>query len=107
MKEQIAKFSKIPSGLEDKVFSSKDIAFDNFISYIISKMSDAGGLKTRIAEFREKKGLTQEKLADEVGASIEAIRFLEEGRYNPSLSLAYALAKVLGTRVEDLFVFGG
>ncbi len=107
MKEQIAKFSKIPSGLEDKVFSSKDIAFDNFISYIISKMSDAGGLKTRIAEFREKKGLSQEKLADEVGASIEAIRFLEEGRYNPSLSLAYALAKVLGTRVEDLFVFGG
>ncbi len=107
MKEKIAKFSKIPSGLEDKVFASKDIAFDNFISYIISKMADGSGLKTRIAEFRTKKGWSQEKLADEVGASIEAIKFLEDGRYNPSLSLAYAIAKVLGTRVEDLFVFGG
>src|SRR4030042_3833344 len=38
IKEQIAKFSKIPSGLEDKVFASKDIAFDNFISYIISTL---------------------------------------------------------------------
>jgi putative transcriptional regulator len=107
MKEQIAKFSRIPSGLEDKVFASKDIAFDNFISYIISKMTDGAGLKTRIAEYRDKKGWSQERLADEVGASVEAIKFLEDGRYNPSLSLAYAIAKVLGTRVEDLFVFGG
>ncbi len=107
MKGQIAKFSRIPSGLEDKVFASKDIAFDNFISYIISKMTDGAGLKTRIAEYRTKKGWPQEKLAEEVGVSAEAIRFLEEGRYNPSLSLAYAIAKVLGTRVEDLFVFGG
>ncbi len=107
MKEQIAKFSKIPSGLEDKVFGSKDIAFDNFISYIISKMTDGAGLKTRIAEYRAKKGWSQEKLSEEVGVSAEAVRFLEEGRYNPSLSLAYAIAKVLGTRVEDLFVFGG
>ncbi len=107
MKEQIAKFSKIPSGLEDKVFSSKDIAFDNFISYIISKMTEGAGIKTRIADYRTKKGWSQEKLAEEVGVSAEAVRYLEEGRYNPSLSLAYAIAKVLGTRVEDLFVFGG
>lgn len=107
MKEQIAKFSRIPSGLEDKVFASKDIAFDNFISYIISKMTDGTGLKTHVAEYRTRKGLSQEKLADEVGTSVDAIRFLEEGRYNPSLSLAYAIAKVLGTRVEDLFAFGG
>ncbi len=107
IKEQIAKFSKIPSGLEDKVFASRDIAFDSFISYIISKMTDGAGLKTHIAEYRTKKGWSQEKLAEAVGVSAEAIRFLEEGRYNPSLSLAYAIAKILGTRVEDLFEFGG
>jgi len=107
IKEQIAKFSKIPSGLEDKVFSPKDIAFDNFISYIISKMAGGAGLRTKIAEFRAKKGWSQEMLAEEAGVSAEAIRFLEEGRYNPSLSLAYAIAKVLDTRVEDLFAFGG
>lgn len=61
--------------------------------------------KTRIKEFRGKKKLTQQVLADKVGVRRETIVFLEAGKYNPSLKLAWDVAKVLGARIEDLFEF--
>ena len=56
-------------------------------------------------ELREKKHLTQEQLADMVEVRRETILFLEKGKYNPSLRLAYDIAKVLGCRIEDVFYF--
>ncbi|MFA4946720.1 MAG: helix-turn-helix transcriptional regulator [Candidatus Micrarchaeia archaeon] len=61
--------------------------------------------KTRIKEYRVKKGLTQQRLADEVGVRRETIVFLEQGKYNPSLKLAWDVAKVLEARIEELFEF--
>ena len=52
-----------------------------------------------------KKGLTQQRLADEVGVRRETIVFLEQGKYNPSLKLAWDVAKVLEARIEELFEF--
>lgn len=48
-------------------------------------------------------GLTQEELAQQVGARRETIVFLEAGKYNPSLKLAAAVSRVLKTPIEDLF----
>ncbi len=61
--------------------------------------------KTKIREYRNKKKLTQRALADKVGVRRETIVFLEAGKYNPSLKLAWDVSKVLGVRIEDLFEF--
>lgn len=63
------------------------------------------GMKTRIKEFRARYNMTQEELARKVGVRRETIVFLEKGKYNPSLKLAYKVAKVLNTTIEELFIF--
>jgi putative transcriptional regulator len=62
-------------------------------------------MKTRIKELRARYDLTQEDLAKKVGVRRETIVFLEKGKYNPSLKLAYDIAKTLKTTIEDLFIF--
>ncbi len=62
-------------------------------------------LKTRIKEFRAKLDLTQEDLANLVGVRRETIIHLEKGKYNPSLRLAYDIAKALNTTIDELFIF--
>jgi putative transcriptional regulator len=62
-------------------------------------------MKTRIKEYRARKGMTQADLADAVGVRRETIVFLERGAYNPSLKLAHDVAGVLGTRIDILFIF--
>jgi putative transcriptional regulator len=61
-------------------------------------------MKTRMKEYRALRGLTQEKLAEIVGVRRETIIFLEQGKYNPSLKLAYNVARALGARIEDIFI---
>jgi len=62
-------------------------------------------LRTRMKELRAKYDLTQEELANKVGARRETIVFLERGKYNPSLKLAYDVAKVLESKIEEVFIF--
>ena len=62
-------------------------------------------MKNRIKEFRAKYNLTQEELARKVGVRRETIVFLEQGKYNPSLQLAYDVAKALKTTINELFIF--
>ena len=62
-------------------------------------------MKTKIKEYRTKLNLTQEKLAEIVGVRRETIIFLERGKYNPSLRLAYNVAKALKTNVDEIFIF--
>lgn len=62
-------------------------------------------MKTRIKELRARYEMTQEDLARRVGVRRETIVFLEKGKYNPSLKLAYAVAKALHTTIEELFIF--
>ncbi|MFA6095150.1 MAG: helix-turn-helix transcriptional regulator [Candidatus Paceibacterota bacterium] len=62
-------------------------------------------MKTKIAYYRNKKDLTQEALAETVGVTRQTIISLEQGRYNPSLQLAFTVTKALGQkRIEDVFV---
>ena len=62
-------------------------------------------MKTRIKELRARYDLTQEDLARMVGVRRETILFLEKGKYNPSLKLAYNIAQALQTTIEELFIF--
>jgi len=62
-------------------------------------------MKTRIKELREKHGLTQEALAEKVDVTRQTILFLEKGKYNPSLRLAYKIAQVFNSKIEEVFSF--
>jgi len=55
-------------------------------------------------ELREKHHMTQEQLAQKVGVRRETILFLEKGKYNPSLKLAHDVAKVLDSKIEEVFL---
>ncbi|MEI7463494.1 MAG: helix-turn-helix transcriptional regulator [Candidatus Taylorbacteria bacterium] len=62
-------------------------------------------MTTKIKEFRIKNAITQEVLANEVGVRRETIVFLEKGKYNPSLRLAFLIAKALNESIENIFFF--
>ena len=62
-------------------------------------------MKTRIKEYRTRRNLTQEKLAEMVGVRRETIIFLEQGKYNPSLKLAHNVARALETTIDEIFIF--
>jgi len=56
-------------------------------------------------EYRARFDMTQSQLADAVGVRRETIVFLEQGKYNPSLRLAHAIAKRLGASMDEIFLF--
>jgi len=56
-------------------------------------------------ELRARDNITQAELANLVGVRRETIVFLEKGKYNPSLSLAYAVAQVFNLTIEEVFIF--
>jgi putative transcriptional regulator len=62
-------------------------------------------MENKLEEFRTQKGLTQQELGDQVGVSRQTIISLERGRYNPSILLAYRLAREFGVNIEQLFIF--
>ncbi|MCR4923921.1 MAG: helix-turn-helix transcriptional regulator [Lachnospiraceae bacterium] len=62
-------------------------------------------MKNRIEEIRNIKGIRQEELAKLMGVSRQTISSLENGRYNPSILLAYKIANYFGLTIEDVFIF--
>ena len=63
-------------------------------------------MKTRIKEVRARDHLTQQQLADKVNVRRETIVFLEKGKYNPSLKLAYEISQVFALSIEEVFQLG-
>ena len=62
-------------------------------------------LKNRIAELRKEQKMTQQALGEVLQVSRQTIISLENGKYNPSLTLAYGIAKVFGCTIEEVFLF--
>lgn len=62
-------------------------------------------MKNRIEEIRKARGMNQEELAKALGVSRQTISSLENGRYNPSIELAYKLSKYFGMTIEEVFIF--
>ena len=62
-------------------------------------------MKNRIEEIRKEKGIKQEDFAKLMGVSRQTISSLETGKYNPSIFLAYKIAKYFEMTIEDVFIF--
>ena len=62
-------------------------------------------MKNRIEAIRKEQGILQDELAKAMGVSRQTISSLENGRYNPSIMLAYKIAKYFGMTIEEVFVF--
>ncbi|MFD4930663.1 helix-turn-helix transcriptional regulator [Peribacillus butanolivorans] len=62
-------------------------------------------MKNNIRELRKAQQLTQEKLSELTGVSRQTIISIETGRFDPSIKLAYKLAKVFQLTIEDIFIF--
>jgi putative transcriptional regulator len=62
-------------------------------------------MKNYLEELRTQKGWTQQDLADRVGVSRQTIISLERGRYNPSITLAFRLARQFDKKIEELFLY--
>ena len=58
-----------------------------------------------IKELRKNEKMTQQELADRVEVRRETIVFLEQGKYSPSLELAFRVAKVFNKSIEEIFIF--
>ena len=62
-------------------------------------------MKNRIEAIRKERGILQDEMAKAMGVSRQTISSLENGRYNPSIMLAYKIAKYLGMTIEEVFIF--
>ena len=62
-------------------------------------------IRNRLREFRARYRMTQEELARRVGVTRQTIIAIENGKYLPSLKLAFKLAKSFNVRIEDLFEY--
>jgi putative transcriptional regulator len=69
-------------------------------------MMSSARLSNQIRRLRFEKGeMTQQQLADKVKATRQTINAIEAGKYSPSLTLAFRIAKALGVRIEEVFQF--
>ena len=62
-------------------------------------------MKNRIEEIRKSRGIRQEEFAKALGVSRQTISSLETGRYNPSIQLAFKVARYFGMTIEDVFIY--
>ncbi|HIX12359.1 MAG TPA: helix-turn-helix transcriptional regulator [Candidatus Anaerofilum faecale] len=62
-------------------------------------------MKNRLEEIRKSRGIRQEQLAEALEVSRQTIGSLENGRYNPSILLAFKIARYFGMRIEDIFIY--
>ena len=62
-------------------------------------------MKNRLEEIRKDRGIKQEELAAALDVSRQTIGSLENGRYNPSITLAFKLARYFNMSIEDIFIY--
>ena len=62
-------------------------------------------MKNRLEELRRQRGLKQEDLASALEVSRQTIGSLENGRYNPSIQLAFKIARFFDLTIEDIFIY--
>ena len=62
-------------------------------------------MKNRLEEIRKARGLLQEELAEALEVSRQTISSLENGRYNPSILLAFKVARYFGVSIEEIFIY--
>jgi putative transcriptional regulator len=63
-------------------------------------------MKNRIKVFRAMHDLTQEALANDLGVTRQTILAIEKGKYDPSLDLAFRIARYFGVNIDEIFIYG-
>lgn len=74
-------------------------------SFTYSYREKGARMENRLEEIRKARGIKQEDLALELGVSRQTISSLEKGRYNPSILLAFKIARRFDLRIEDVFIY--
>ncbi|QQK06882.1 helix-turn-helix transcriptional regulator [Miniphocaeibacter halophilus] len=64
-------------------------------------------MKNRLRELRKERGINQEELAEALEVTRQTIGSLENGRYDPSINLAFKIAKYFNMQIEDIFIYEG
>ena len=64
-------------------------------------------MRNRLEEIRKQKNITQEELAAALEVSRQTIGSLENGRYNPSIILAFKIARYFNMAIEEIFIYEG
>ena len=62
-------------------------------------------MKNRVNELRKQKGIRQDEFARALGVSRQTVSSIETGRFDPSIMLAYKIAKLFELKIEDVFIF--
>ena len=62
-------------------------------------------MKNKLKVYRAMHNLTQEMLADKLGVTRQTIIAIEKGKYDPSLELAFKIAKLFSVKIEDVFIY--
>ena len=62
-------------------------------------------MKNHLEKLRKAQGIKQEELAAALQVSRQTIGSLENGRYNPSIQLAFKIARYFGMRIEEIFIY--
>ena len=62
-------------------------------------------MKNRLEEIRKAKGITQEELANALEVSRQTVGSLENGRYNPSIILAFKISRFFNVSIEEVFIY--
>ena len=62
-------------------------------------------MKNRLEQLRKQRGISQKELSDALQVSRQTVGSLENGRYNPSILLAFKIARYFGMAIEDIFLY--
>lgn len=64
-------------------------------------------MKNRLEELRKVRKLRQDELGEALGVSRQTVISIEKGKYNPSITLAFKIARYFGTSIEEIFIYEG
>lgn len=62
-------------------------------------------MKNRLEELRKSRNLRQDELGETLGVSRQTVISIEKGKYNPSITLAFKIARFFGTTIEEIFIY--
>jgi putative transcriptional regulator len=102
----------ISSPLEFKSFIKTESTLDiacvaryTFLMESLLSIRRMNALNNRLEEIRKQRGIKQEELATALEVSRQTIGSLENGRYNPSILLAFKIARFFGMSIEEIFIY--
>ncbi len=64
-------------------------------------------MKNRLEELRKSRNLRQDELGEALGVSRQTVISIEKGKYNPSITLAFKIARFFGASIEEIFIYEG